>query len=102
VGALDADNPPKANTGGSVLAAAVGADDTTLSVTVTGTALWSTDPAQYPADLRLGGGEVVTATACTGTSSPQSITVTRGVNGVRRGWDAGTTVALATPAIAAL
>jgi hypothetical protein len=99
---LDEDTPPKADTGGSELAVTVDADDTTLSVTVTGTALWSTDPDQYPADLRLGGGEVVTATACTGTSSPQSLTVTRGVNGVRRGWDAGTTVALATPAIAPL
>jgi hypothetical protein len=91
----------RCDTDGSELAAAVDADDTTLSVAVTAGPLWTTDPAQYPFDLRVGG-EIVTATACSGSSSPQTFTVTRAVNGIARGWDAGTAVALANPMTLAL
>ncbi|MFD4569389.1 hypothetical protein ACFWOX_34130 [Streptomyces sp. NPDC058467] len=48
-----------ADTDGSVLAAAATSTDTSLSVTVTDGLLWITDPAEYPADIRVGG-EVMT------------------------------------------
>lgn len=102
VGVVGDDVLGRADTDGSELAAAVGADDTTLSVAVTDGPLWTTDSSEFPFDLRLGGGEVVTATACTGSSSPQTMTVTRAVNGVRRGWDAGADVRLANPMIVSL
>jgi hypothetical protein len=101
VGILEDTVLGRADTDGSELAADIAADDTTLSVAVTAGPLWTTDPAQYPFDLRVGG-EVVTATACSGSSSPQSFTVTRAVNGIARGWDAGTDVRLANPMTLAL
>jgi hypothetical protein len=52
----------RADTDGSQLAASVTATATTLSVAVTAGPLWTTDPAEYPFDLRVGG-EVVTARA---------------------------------------
>jgi hypothetical protein len=91
----------RADTDGSELATGVDADDTTLSITVTAGPRWTTDPDQYPVDLLLGG-EVVTATDCTGTSNPQTMTVIRGVNGVVRSWDAGTDIRLANPMITSL
>ncbi|TDD88351.1 hypothetical protein [Actinomadura rubrisoli] len=51
----------RVDTDGTVLLDPVTATDTTLPVLVTGAA-WTTDPADYPFDLTLGG-EVVTATA---------------------------------------
>jgi len=48
-----------ADTDGSELAAAVDADDTTLSIAVTAGPLWTSDPSDMPFDLRVGG-EVVT------------------------------------------
>jgi hypothetical protein len=64
----------RADTDGTVLAADAAAAATSLSVTVTG-ALWTTDSAQYPMVLDVGG-IPVTATACAGASSPQTFTVT--------------------------
>ncbi|NJP42265.1 hypothetical protein [Actinacidiphila epipremni] len=101
VGVIGDDVLGRADTDGARLAAPVGPDDTTLSVAVTDGPLWTTDPAEYPVVLRLGG-EDVTATGCTGASSPQNVTVVRGVNGVTRGWDAGTDIRLATPLVLAL
>jgi hypothetical protein len=92
----------RCDTDGSELAAGIDADDTTLSIAVTDGPLWTTDAGEYPMDLRLGGGEVVTVTACSGTSSPQTMTVTRATNGISRAWDAGTDVRLATPMVLAL
>lgn len=91
----------RADTDGSELAADVDADDTSLSVTVTGGPLWTTDPDQLPLDIRAGG-EVMTVTAITGTSSPQTFTVTRAVNGVVKAQTAGEDVRLATPMILSL
>ncbi|NUP21616.1 MAG: hypothetical protein HOZ81_37240 [Streptomyces sp.] len=59
----------KADTPGSVLGAAAGALDSTLVVHTVQTAvawsrpLWSQDPAQYPAPLKLGGEEVIASSA---------------------------------------
>lgn len=70
----------------------------TLSVATTAGAVWTTDPADFPFDVRFGG-EDATVTAITGSTSPQTFTVVRGVNGVLRAHDAGTDVRLAQPSI---
>lgn len=85
-------------TSGSELATAVGASDTSLSVAVTAGPLWVTASAELPLDITLGG-EVVTVTAVSGTSSPQTFTVTRSVNGVSKSHTAGTAVTVANPLI---
>ncbi|PSK47981.1 hypothetical protein B0E38_06458 [Streptomyces sp. 111WW2] len=53
----------RVDTDGSVLAAAVDSDDTTISVTALDGQSWTTDPAAMPFDLRVGG-EVMRVTAC--------------------------------------
>lgn len=86
----------RADTDGSQLAAGVSATAVTLSVSATGTSgvLWTTDPADWPFDIAVGG-ERMTVTHVTGTSSPQSMTVTRSVNGVSKSQLAGADVRLA-------
>jgi hypothetical protein len=101
VAVLEDDVLGRCDTDGSELAADADANDTTISVAVTAGPLWTTAADQYPFDLRVGG-EIVTATACSGSSSPQTFTVTRAVNGIVRGWDAGTDVRLANPMTLAL
>ncbi len=54
----------KADTAGAELAAALTSTATTAYVLTTSGPIWTTDAAQYPFGLRVGG-EVVTATACT-------------------------------------
>lgn len=62
----------------------------------------ATAPDDFPQQLIIGGGEVVTATEITGTS-PQTVTLSsRGDNGVTRAWPAGTSVDVLHPAIAPL
>lgn len=67
-----------------------------LSVATTGPSgiTWTTDPADLPFDLAIAG-ERVTVTAVTGTTSPQSMTVARAVNGVSKALPAGADVRLA-------
>lgn len=79
---------------GSTLAAAIDTDDTTVQLT-TGAldAMWTVDPAAFPFDLNIGG-ERVTCTGITGSSSPQSADIVRSVNGVIASHLAGTTVRL--------
>lgn len=91
----------RADTDGSQLAVGVNATATTLQVAVTAGPLWTTDPAEFPLDVRMGG-EVMTVTSITGTTSPQTWHVTRSVNGVVKPQTAGTDVRLATPMILAL
>lgn len=101
VGLLDDDVLGRADTAGSELAADAGAGDTTLSVATTSGPLWTTSAAEFPFDVRLGG-EVVTVTAISGTTSPQAFTVTRAVNGVAKPQSAGTDIRLDMPMILAL
>ncbi|MEU9839746.1 hypothetical protein AB0C69_11050 [Actinomadura sp. NPDC048032] len=61
-GVLDDPVLGRVDTDGAVLAKAAGAGDTTLLVTSTDGPSWTTDPAEVPFDLRVGG-EVVTVTA---------------------------------------
>lgn len=62
VGVTDDPVLGKADTDGSVLLDAAGAADTTLTVRATAGSPWTTDPAEVPWDIRLGG-EVATVTA---------------------------------------
>lgn len=101
VGLLDDDVLGRLDTDGSALAADVDATATALSVATTSGPLWTTDPAEYPFDLSLGG-EVVTATAGSGVASPQTLTVTRSTNGVVKPQTAGTDIRLAQPMILGL
>lgn len=98
---LEDDDLGRIDTDGSELASGITDSATSLSVAVTDGELWVTDPAEFPLDIRVGG-EVMTVTAISGTSSPQTFTVTRSVNGITKSHDAGTDVRLATPAIVAL
>jgi hypothetical protein len=68
----------------------------TLAVsTPAGRALWTTNGAFMPFTIRIGG-EVITVTAISGSSSPQTFTVTRSANGVVAAHSAGAAVTLAT------
>jgi hypothetical protein len=72
----------------------VGSADT---LTVATGVLWSTDPADRVPELVVAG-ERMTVTAVTGTSSPQTITVLRGANGITKPHPAGTPIVVSHPA----
>lgn len=88
----------------------VGSDDTTLHIGINTTALsftadvvalWSTSGADYPIDLALGG-ERMTCSAVSGSSSPQTFTISaRSVNGVVKAHSIGDSVDTWAPARAA-
>lgn len=82
-------------TSGSTLASAIGATDTSLSVATTtaGDPLWTTASGDRPFDVEIGG-EQMRVTNLTGSSSPQTFTVTRSVNGVVKSHASGATVKL--------
>jgi hypothetical protein len=89
-------------TDGSTLASSVSSPATTLSVaTASGFPLWTTSSGDFPFDIAIAG-ERVTVTNVTGTSSPQSFTVTRAVNGVSKAQSSGSDVRLWFPPILAL
>ncbi|GAA2298254.1 hypothetical protein GCM10010402_66060 [Actinomadura luteofluorescens] len=77
---------------GSTLGAAVGADDTSLTVASAGVR-WTTSAGDFPFDISVGG-ERMTVTSISGTASPQSFTVVRAVNGVRKAHTTGARVGL--------
>lgn len=91
----------RADTDGSQLAANVNSTATTLSVSITSGPLWTTAAGDFPFDVQLGG-ETVTVTNITGSTSPQSFTVVRSVNGVVKSQTSGTDIRLAQPSIIAL
>lgn len=65
--------------------------------TASGSPLWTTAPADFPMNIRIGG-EVITLSAISGTSSPQSATVSaRSVNGVVKGHTAGAAIDIDDP-----
>lgn len=88
-------------TAGSQLASGVSSSATTLSVTSTSGPRWTTDPAEFPFDITVGG-ERMTVTAITGAGTTQTFTVVRSVNGVFKTHSSGAAVVLAEPAIRAL
>lgn len=87
---------------GTELTSSITDSQTSIQVTTPTGPLWTTDPADFPLDWRIGRGEVVTVTGISGTTNPQTATVTRGVNGITRAWDANTVVELADPVYWAL
>ncbi|AZM46563.1 hypothetical protein DMB38_12730 [Streptomyces sp. WAC 06738] len=92
----------RVDTAGSVLAAAVGAADTTLLVNASGDLPWATD-AEVPFDVTLAGEDVtVTAVAPGAPTADRALTVTRSVNGITKPHALGTSVALKQPAVVAL
>lgn len=86
---------------GSELNAAIDSTQTTFDVAVTAGELWTTDSADFPFDIEVGG-EVMTVSGISGTSSPQTFTVTRSVNGIVKSHNAGTEVQLYQPGVLAL
>jgi hypothetical protein len=75
---------PRADASNTVLNAAVTSSATSIGLKTTTGQLWVTtaaNPAEFPFNIKVAG-EVMTVTAIVGTSSPQTATVTRSVNGV--------------------
>lgn len=96
VGVTDDDVLGRADTEGSELTSDISSTAASVSVTTTSGPIWTTDAADFPFDVRVGG-EVMTVTNITGASSPQTFTVTRSINGVVKSQAAGTDVALDQP-----
>ncbi|MFM9669331.1 hypothetical protein [Streptomyces galilaeus] len=92
----------KAAASSSSLAAHATATALSLSVATASGSLWTTDPAQYPQDISVGG-EVMRVTAVSGAVSPQTFTIgARSVNGVVKAHTAATAVDIASPTPVAL
>ncbi|MFF2013999.1 hypothetical protein ACFVWY_33740 [Streptomyces sp. NPDC058195] len=91
----------RADTDGSSVAADATASATSLLVATTVGQPWTTDHAEFPFDVQLGG-EVVTVRSIAGASSPQTFTVDRAINGISKPHQAGTDLRLAVPTIVAL
>jgi hypothetical protein len=91
------------DTAGSSLAAEFDAGtDTSMSVDVDVLPLWTTDAGEFPFDIEVAGVRL-TVTAISGTSSPQTFTITQApVNGVEKLIAAGAAVSLWTKARYAL
>ncbi|MEV4846139.1 hypothetical protein AB0K20_23340 [Micromonospora matsumotoense] len=94
---------PRIPARGSTVAAPLTAGATSMQLASTAAnGVWTTTPAYFPLDLRVGG-ERVTVSAITGSTSPQTVTLSaRGVNGTARAWPTGTEVDVWQPAIAPL
>lgn len=93
----------RADTDGSQTAASfVAGTDTSMSVSVTAGPLWTTDAGELPLDI-LAAGVRLTVSAISGTSSPQTFTITQTpVNGVTKTVPSGSAVSLWQPAVVAL
>jgi hypothetical protein len=92
-----------AGTDGSTLHANITSAATSMQVDTTNASspLWTTAAGDFPFDIEMGG-ERITVTNITGTSSPQTFTITRSVNGVVKAHTAGEAVTLFFPAIMSL
>lgn len=102
VGALD--SLLRIETGGSTIATEANASATSLSIASSGV-VWVdkiTFPADFNFDIEAGTGERMTVTDIVGTSSPQTFTVTRSVNGIAKTLPVGTTIKLWRPTALAL
>lgn len=85
----------------STLAEDLTTTETGADVATTVGPLWTTSGAEFPFDVMIGG-ERMTVTAISGSSSPQTLTVVRSVNGVVKTHSTGAAVQLFRPAIYAL
>lgn len=102
-GLLDDPVLGRANTDGSALHAGITSGATSMQVDTVNAAfpLWTTSAADFPFDIMMGG-ERITVTNITGTSTPQTFTVTRSVNGVVKAHSTGEDVRLAQPSYLAV
>ncbi|MGY0060866.1 hypothetical protein ACWY4P_30700 [Streptomyces sp. LZ34] len=94
----------RADTAGSTLATGVTATATALSIATGSGPVWAdsvTYPSDFPFDVLMAG-ERMTVTAISGSTSPQTFTVVRSVNGVSKAQSAGAIVRLFSPAYVAL
>src|SRR5690606_20473660 len=101
VGQVETTGYDRVDTAGSELADGAASTDTELLVATTQGPVWTTDPDDMPFDIFVAG-ERMTVTAVSGTSSPQTFTVTRSVNGVVKAHTAGSAVTIAEPVYIAL
>lgn len=92
-----------ADTDGSTLHANITSGATSMQVdtTAAGSPLWTTTAGDFPFDVNLDG-EQITVTNITGSSSPQTFTITRSVNGVVKAHAAGADVRLQPAPVLAL
>lgn len=92
VGVLDTQ---RLDSDGATLATGIDSDDTSLTVTVN--PAWTTLAADFPLDIEIGG-ELMTVSAISGASSPQTFVISaRSVNGVVKAHAAGAEVHVADP-----
>lgn len=96
----------RVDTDGSTLHAGINSSATSLSVDTTvlttqSVNLWTTTAGDFPFDIMMGG-EQMTVTNVTGSSSPQTFTVTRSINGVVKAHTAGESINVYDYAIVAL
>lgn len=82
----------------SQLTVGIDSVDTIFNVDTISGPIWTTDPADLPFDIKIGG-EIMTVISIANTTSPQIFTVDRSVNSVVKSHDAGSSVELANPAI---
>ncbi len=104
VGAVEDDAYGWADTSGCELAEDLDTTETGIDVTTTTGVRWvdsATYPTDFPFDIMVGG-ELMTVTACTGTTTSQTFTVTRSVNGIVKTHSTGADVRLTHPAYVAL
>uniref|UniRef100_A0AAU2A068 Tip attachment protein J domain-containing protein n=1 Tax=Streptomyces sp. NBC_00093 TaxID=2975649 RepID=A0AAU2A068_9ACTN len=90
-GAAVIDGDARVDTSGTTLTEDVDETETSVEVTVANGRRWvytAAYPDRFPFNVRVGG-EVWTVTAITGTSSPQTFTVIRSVNGVVKSHSSG-------------
>lgn len=96
VGVYDA-TTSRYDSGSSTLATGYNSTATSLSVATSNAAdLWTTSAGSFPFDIFVSG-ERITVTNITGSSSPQTFTVTRSVNGIVKSLPAGAPVRLYVP-----
>lgn len=103
-GVVDSSTYGRADTGGCQLAGALTSSATSVNVLTTGLARWidsATYATEFPFDVRTGG-EVMRVTACTGTTTSQTFTVTRGINGILKAHLIGQAISLANPVYVAM
>ncbi len=82
----------------TLLGEALDTTETGVDINVADDQLWTTTSGDYPFDIEING-ERMTVTACTGSSSPQTLTVTRSVNGVVKSHSVGASVQLVDIAV---
>ncbi|MET8172853.1 hypothetical protein [Streptomyces clavifer] len=91
----------KRDTAGAQLASPATSTATSLSVATTVGPLWTTAAGDMPISMTLGG-EAVSVSAISGTSSPQTFTVVRSQNGITKSHATGAAISLARPTVRAL